>query len=84
MKTITKDIEIQGNGKLTLQKIDDGKGPYFRLTFVDREHSFILAGGDVADIVNFSDSIKDSIKDFTVEAKKIMEESNKPDTGTPS
>ena len=67
MKTITtqtKEIEIQGNGKLTLEKIDNGKGPFFRITFIKEEHQFILAGGDAADIVNLSDSIKDSLKDF--------------------
>ncbi len=69
--TQTKDIEIQGNGKLILEKIqEEGKGPFFRLTFIKGEHQFILAGGDEADIINFSDSIRNSLKDFTVETEK--------------
>jgi len=71
--TQTKDIKIQGNGKLTLEKIHEDKDPYFRLTFIKEENSFILAGGEVADIIKFSDSIKDSIKDFILESEDTSE-----------
>ena len=65
---LTREIEIPSNGKFVIEKIKEvAPGPYFRLTFVEKEHSFILAGGSASEIIEFSHLLTNSIKDFTVE-----------------
>lgn len=67
--TLAEDIEIPSNGKLTLEKINEDSGAtYFRLTLIVKEHSFIIAGGSEAEIIEFSRHLTDSIKDFMVGA----------------
>ncbi len=68
---LTQDIVIPSNGKLVIEKVTEGGGlTYFRLSFDIKEQKFILVGGSAEEISEFSDLLKNSIKDFIVATNK--------------